>query len=270
MLMPHPPSPLSLGAEHGTTLMEMLVTMLAGIIVLGALLATLEFSLRQEAQISDRVQSNRIGRLAMTKMVDELHSACTGFGATAIQAPPAGTVTAPLASTGPVDLWFLSAYGNASSGKAVPIPSEHDVHWEATGALTTAGRPLGTLTDYSFANTGGEAPTWTFPKLETKNATARLLAANVIPPAIEVEGKKALFQYYDYNASGQLEILKWAEIPHSVEEQEVAKVAIGFTQAPENGNTQVELDRTAAFSDSVVLRFNPSETGSEANNDACA
>ena len=267
MLTFYPPSPFSLGSEQGATLTEMLVAMLAGIVVLGALLATLEFSLSQEAKISDKVQSDRIGRAAMTKMVDELHSGCTGFGATAIQAP--ATVTAPLASTGPVDLWFLSAYGNASSGKAVPIPSEHDVHWEATGKLTTTGRPLGTLTDYSFANAGGEAPTWTFPKLEKANATARVLAANVIPPAIEVEGKKALFQYYKYNESGQLTLLKWAEIPVAAAESEVAKVAIGFTQAPENGDTRIELDRTASFSNTVVLRFNPSETGAEANNDAC-
>jgi hypothetical protein len=267
MLMLHPPSPLSPGAEHGTSLMEMLVAMLTAIIVLGALLATLEFSLTQEAQTSERVQANRVGRIAMTKMVDELHSGCTGFGATAIQAP--ATVTAPLATTGPVDLWFLSAYGNASSGSPVPIPSLHDLHWQSTGKLSNTGLTLGTLTDYAFANeAGGEAPSWKFAKLEeAKVTTKRALAYNVIPPAVEVEGKKTLFQYYKYNASGELTLLKASEVSTASTENEIAKVSINFTQASETADTRP--GRTAAFSNSVVLRFNLSETGSEANDHAC-
>src|ERR1700691_5516935 len=53
-----PPSPAE---ERGTTLIELLVAMLTGIVVLFALLAILEFSTNQDARISDRVQANRLG-----------------------------------------------------------------------------------------------------------------------------------------------------------------------------------------------------------------
>ena len=116
--MRHLPPALTPTAEQGTTLIELLVAMLSAMVVLGALLAILEFSTGQETRISDKVQADRIGRAAMARVVDELHSSCTGFGATAIQAPTS-TPKSPLLSSGPADLWFLSAYGNASSGSAV-------------------------------------------------------------------------------------------------------------------------------------------------------
>ena len=63
----HPTSPR---AEHGFTLIELLVAMISALVVVGGLLAILEFSLRQETRISDRTQANRIGRIALTKIVD--------------------------------------------------------------------------------------------------------------------------------------------------------------------------------------------------------
>lgn len=253
-------------AEQGTTLIELLVAMLTAIVVVGALLAILEFSLTQEARISDKVQADKLGRLATTRIVEELHSACTGFGATAIQAP--ATVTSPLATTGPTDLWFLSAYGNASSGKAVPIPSEHDIHWGTPTRTSNTGETLGTITDYAFASTGGEAPKWEFPKLEVGKATTHVIASNVILPLVGAEKVKTLFQYYEYNESGVLTALSTpSAISTAASENDIAKVTINFSQAPEAGDTR--LDRIVPFSDAVVLRFNPTESGSEANNEAC-
>jgi len=144
-------------------------------------------SLRQNARIGDRVQSDRLGRTALNKVVDELRSACTGFGSSAIQAPST-TPTSPLASTGPLNLWFLTAYGSASSGEAaITEVTEHDVVWTSTGTSNT-GEALGKLTDYSWKSTGGEPPNspWTFNAvLSTATATkARVLATNVVPAVI--------------------------------------------------------------------------------------
>src|ERR1700740_3101773 len=144
-------------SERGFTLMETLMAMVTGVIVTGALLAILEVSLRQQTRITDHAQADQIGRTRMNNIVDALHSSCTGFSATAIQAPKE-TPASPLAVTGPVNLWFLSAYGNSSSGAAVLTGvTEHDVNWTSTGTSNT-GLPLGTLTDYSFASTGGTSP----------------------------------------------------------------------------------------------------------------
>lgn len=251
--------------------METLVAMVTGVIVTGALLAILEVSLRQQTNITDRAQADQIGRTAMNNVIDELHSSCTGFSAAAIQAPGT-TPSSPLAATGAVNLWFLSAYGNSSSGAATLTGvTQHDINWTSTGTSNT-GLPLGTLTDYSFASTGGSSPKWTFPTLSVANAKARVLAKNVVPP--QISGVSTIFQYYKYNESsasstfGQLEPLASSEIPLlTATAEKVAKVAINFTQAPEGGDTR--LNRTANFSDTVVLRFNPTETGSEASNIPC-
>ncbi|HYM44885.1 MAG TPA: hypothetical protein VES65_01825 [Solirubrobacteraceae bacterium] len=269
---------LTPGAEHGVTLVELVVAMATGVVVTGALLAIVVISLRQEARITDKAQADQIGRTAMSNVVDELHSSCTGFGAAAIQGP-ASTPTSPLAATGPVNLWFLSAYGGSSSGAAVLSGvTEHDINWTSTGTSDT-GETLGTLTDYAFASTGGASPKWTFPTLSVANAKARVLAKNVIPP--QVSGAATVFQFYKYDnnsassTDGQLVALAAGELPVAQATAEkaqaaaktLAKVTIGFTQAPEGQDTRI--DRTASFASAVVLHFDTSETGSEVVNSPC-
>jgi type II secretory pathway pseudopilin PulG len=256
---------LTPSAEQGFTLIELLVSLVVSIVVLGAILATLEFALRQETNITDRVDANQIGRTALSTIIAELHSSCTGFGATAIQAP-ASKPTEPLASTGPVDLWFLSSFGNSSSEEAVlKGVTEHDIHWVSTGKSNT-GRTLGTLTDYAFKSEGGSSPNWTFPELKVANAKAKVLAMNVIP--LEIAGVSTIFQYSKYNNKGEELALKSSELPTATANKEVAKVTTTFTQAPTNGDTR--LGRTANLSDSAVLRFNSTQVGAEVVNNPCA
>lgn len=268
----HLPPPLATTAEHGFTLIELLVAMALSIIVLLALLAILEFSVGQETRISDRVQADRTGRLAMTTMVNELHSSCTGFGTTAIQAP-ASTPTSPLASSGSYDLWFLSAYGNASSGKALLTSvTEHDINWTKTSTSKAGSLPLGTLTDYSFASTGGSSPNWEFPALTVANAKKSVLATNLIPVQV-AKVSQPIFHYFKFTTpeSGTLVELKpeGVIIPTAATANEVVKVTIAFEQAANDGNTAKGYT-PVAFNDSVVLRFNPAETGPEAEDQPCA
>jgi hypothetical protein len=237
--------------------------MVTSIAVIGALLAIVEFSLAEDARVTDRVQADQAGRTALTRITDELHSSCIGFGATAIQAPSV-TPTSPLATTGAVDLWFLSAYGNASSANAVLTGvTEHDIKWTSTGTSNT-GQTLGTLTDYRFPSTGGSAPNWQFPALNIANAHAVVLSKNAVPP--QISGTSTIFQYSKYNATGQLSALTSGELPSVTEKGEVAKVTISFSQAPEDGDTRA--DRIANLSDSVLLRFNSSQPGTQ--NRPCA
>jgi hypothetical protein len=254
-----------LTAADGFTLVELLVSMLTAMVVIGAALGMFEVTTREESRITDRVQVDQIGRLAMSKLIDELHSSCTGFGATAIQGP-SSTPTSPLASTGPADLWFLSAYGNPSSANAVLSGvTEHEIHWAPTGTSNT-GEALGTLTDYAFPSNGGSAPNWTFPELTIANAEAHRLARNVIAP--KISGVATLFQYYKYSSNGQAVALSAAELPTATANKEVAKVTVSFTQAPEDGDTRS--GRLTNLSDSAVLRFNSTVNGSVNQNTPCA
>ena len=253
-------SALRLRAADGFTLMELLVAMICGLIITGALLAMLEFSLRQDSRISDRVQTDRIGRIALNKVVDELRSSCTGFGATPIQAPST-TPSSPLASTGGANLWFLLGYGNTTIGKAVITGMvQHDINWTQTSESGSV--KLGTLTDYGFTGSG-ESPSWTFPSLIAGNAAAKVLAKNVSP----LEGT-TIFKYFKYDTNpkdttyGELVQLGSGELPPTTTTAKtIAKVEVAFRQAPENGDLRA--GHTTNFSGSVVLRFTPPETGAE-------
>jgi type II secretory pathway pseudopilin PulG len=251
-------------AEHGFTLLELLMGMVTSIVVVGALFAILEISLTQASRIADRTQADQAGRNVMNKVIDELHSSCTGLGSTAIRAPSA-SLEKPLESTGSKSLWYLSAYGNSSSGNAViEKVVEHDLVWSANAKKSNTGKELGTLMDYAFTGSGS-APNFTFPTLKAENATKTVLSKTVIPP----ESSSEIFQYYTYenkassSTKGQLVLHKSGETISEATAKEIAKVTVTFTQAPESEDTRV--DRTASFSSSVVFRFDPTEATSEEN-----
>jgi hypothetical protein len=207
----------------------------------------------------------------MTSIIDRLHSSCTGFGATPIQGPSTAPVS-PLKESGPNDLWFVSAYGSASSGKAVIEKAfEHDIHWGAPTEKSDTGETLGTLTDYAFESSEKTGPAygtkWQFPELKygVAGSTKNVLAKNVIPPKL----LGAIFQYYKFSSPTSGELVPISEkIPAAAAADEVAKVAVTFEQAPESGNTKKGYG-VASFSDAVVLRLNASETTTEAKNEPC-
>jgi len=251
-------NPRTLASEDGITLVELLVAMIMSVIIIAGLIAVFTVTLRQSSRITNQVQANRKGRVTLTKAIEELHSACTGLNTLPIQAPST-TPSSPLAASNAVNLWFLSAYGNKTSAEPViGEVTEHDLNWTATKTSST-GLSMGTLTDYSFVATGGEAPTWTFPALNTANATAKVIGTNVIAPS----GK--LFEYQTYNTSGKL--TEVAVPLTATAAKTVANVKISLTQAPDSGDTRT--GRTAKLSDSVLLRFSPGETGTEVENTPC-
>jgi hypothetical protein len=257
-----------ISAEHGFSLVEMLVAMLSATVVMIALVAVLEFSTSQQSRINDRVQADRLGRIAMTRMIDELHSSCTGFGENALQGP-SSTPTSPLALTGALNLWFISAYGSATSKNALPTTVyEHDLNWSKNASKE--GVSLGTLTDYSFpskANTGPKfAKTWEFPELKVANAKATILSKNVVAPVIS--GAETVFQYYTVSTETGVFSPLTSNISHEAIENNIVKVAINFTQVPEDES--VKLSRAVPYSDAVVLRLNPAETGTTVQDEPCS
>ncbi len=252
--------------ERGLTLIELLVSMTAGAVVVAGATLVLVVALRQNTRVTDAVQADSIGRTALNQIVDELHSSCTGFGSYSIQAPST-TPTSPLVSTGPLSLWFMTAYGSKTSGEAaVKQVTLHDIVWSSTG-LSNTKEALGKLIDYSWNSTGGEPPNsaWSFNNVlspATANVT-RVVATNVVPAE-----PSQVFTYWQYDTTptdktfGELVQLAPAELPPTtITAKRIAKVTIAYTQAPERGDTRK--GHTASFSDSVVLRLTPTESNSE-------
>jgi len=256
----------TLAAEHGTSLLEMLVAMASATIIMIAMVALLEFTTTQASRISERVQSDRLGRLAMTRVIEELHSSCVGFGSEAIQGPSA-TPASPLETTGPTNLWYVSAYGSATSKSAVEKTVYlHDISWVEEAKKNGQG----TLTDYSFESVAGSGPgtaagNWEFPKLEETTAKKRVLATKVTP--VTISGIKTVFQYYALSSSTGSFTQITEKIAAEASASKVAKVAISFKQAPEGGETK--LGRAVSFNDAVVLRLNPTEIGEGAKDETC-
>ena len=266
MLTPAPTATTRLRDERGFTLVELLVAMICASVVIAALVALFGITLSQSSRLTDRVLADRMGRNGMNTMLEELRSSCTGFGSTAIQAPST-TPVSPLASLGGSNLWFLSAYGNSTSGNAaVSAVTLHDVNWTAVGTSGT-GKQYGTLTDYSFAGSG-ESPNWKFASLSTANATTTsVLAKDVVPPT-----PSTLFHYYRYETLstsekfGELVEAGPSELSSTAANKKIAKVAISYEQAPQPVEGRIPDTReghTTTVSGAVVLRFTPPESATE-------
>lgn len=156
--------------EQGSSMIELLVGMLAGIVVIAAVVGLLTASEHESTRTFSKVDATQRGRVEIEAIESELHSACVGDGAAPIQVGSTGT-----------SLSFVSYYGDQAS----PIPVWHNIAYSG-----------GTLTDYSYA-VGGSAPSWTQGSL----TGTKTLLTNV-----SQNGSEPVFQYFAYqeapNGSG--------------------------------------------------------------------
>lgn len=238
MLMHHQlPADLPVHNESGFTLIELVVALAAGMVVLLALFGILDTTLRHSTALQDRVQANQIGRIAMTKMVDELHSACIS---------PSFTPVQPESS--PTELRFISAVGKEA---VLANAYEHRVVFTENGKN-------GKLTDKIYPSNSGSWPKFLFPTTPTSEV---LLASNV-SKATGVP----VFSYYKYaSASEETETLPLNTIEESsslAEKEklntttaaETAAVKVSFhTETSDNNtlNKGIDLSSQVTFSFSV-------------------
>jgi Tfp pilus assembly protein PilW len=166
-----------LSDESGFTLIELLVAIVSGMVVILALVAVLAIATRDETHLTNVAQATQLGRLAMTKVVDELHSACIAPGFTPIQANSTGA-----------ELRFVNSYGKEAVISKTEV-NEHRIVWnEKTETLT------------NFTYPASKEETWPkFKYSETANPTNGVLIASHVTQ-MESEGKKLpIFQYYSYD-----------------------------------------------------------------------
>jgi hypothetical protein len=156
--------------EHGFTLVELLVAMVAGMVVLFGLASIMIVTLHQTQRTFTTVDATRRARTALANVENNLHSACVA-GKPPIQGVTAGGVTESDAN----NLVFLSYFGDAAN----PTPIWHQL------SFNSAAR---TLVDSTY-NVTGTAPNWTQGTLIARTT----LLTNVIQL-----GANAVFQYYAY------------------------------------------------------------------------
>ena len=231
--------------EEGFTFVELMVAILCGVIVTGALFGIIDISLRQTTRITDRVQATQHGRIAMTKVIEELHSACLAREFAAVQ--PTSTSS---------ELRFATAF----SEKTVVEPteaSEHSIAWSGTYP------GFGRLTDKTFRATNASAcPKFKFEATATP-PNGVIVAENVYAQTKEAK-EVPVFQYYKYSTKASA---GGAEAPTSTltlvplkpkealgeTAASVAAVQVNLTEAPVSNN--LTLNRSAEFSNLVTLAF---------------
>lgn len=162
----------TLRADNGFMLMELLVAIVAGVVVLGALYAIFDVSLRQTTRLSNETAANQDGRTAMAKIIEELHSTCLSPGSTPVQ--PGST---------PSTLIFVSATGASA---VLPGAQKHELSWSESAR---------TLTDAVYENTSGSWPEF---KFEGSSPTSTTQVATHIKKYESGGEAKPIFAYYRY------------------------------------------------------------------------
>lgn len=230
--------PTPLHSEHGFTLVEMLVAMVSGMVVILATLSVLDISISQSSRISERVDADQRGRLAMEKLMLELHSSCIAFATNPVE--PGSTDT---------NIKFVSQSGNEAYFTSV---TKHEV------SLNTATHKL-TDASYVSTNTAAELGTnWNFPA--TATSTQPLLTGAF--QTVEPESGLAIpvFRYYKYQG-GNISTTPEATPISATDAKATAEVTVNFTTSP--SSERIDADRKVELTNTAVLRYDPSSaTGS--------
>jgi Tfp pilus assembly protein PilW len=218
----------ALAGESGFTMIELMVSMVTGLVICFAAYAILTVATEQSAHLTDYTQATQQGRIAMAKIVDALHSACLAPGFAPV-----------LTSSSATELRFINAYSEEAVIPKSQINEQRIVWNEKTE----------TLTDYTYP----AAKEITWPKFEYAStaspASGVILAHNVT--RTESGGKKIpIFQYYSYtdkSSEGTTEgvnelstepIEKGATLTEKTAPT-AASVLITFTAGPSDGTTYV-------------------------------
>jgi type II secretory pathway pseudopilin PulG len=211
--------------DGGFTLVELLMTMLTSLVIMSAIVMMLTTSLRNQDRINKRVDANQRVRPVMTRIIQELHSACIAPRMTPIIGD--GTTNG---STG-TRISFLSKSGAA----VTPTPDLHVISLSGT-----------TLSETVYPATGGAQPgPWTFSP--TPSSTRQLLTQVTAPAS-------GMFQYYDF-VNGQVDTSPTAVPVNASDAAKVAIVKVTLSSSPTKGVSTFDPGSPLVVSNSADLRL---------------
>jgi type II secretory pathway pseudopilin PulG len=220
--------------ESGTTLVELMVAIMAGLVILSALTMVILTTMHGSARVTARVEATQRARIALVRLMEELHSACV--------TPEVAPVK--LGSTGN-SLRFIHQTGS----EVQPIP--------VYSVVSLSG---GTLIQQDYEATG-TPPNW---GQGAAIGSPRTLLTDVspTPPA------SSIFSYYRYENGA---ISKTAQ-KTPLEEPE-AKLTVGvhaaLTAAPEHTPVS-DAGASAAVQNAATLRLTPPSFNEGSPSKPCA
>lgn len=214
--------PSALKDERGTTMAELVVGMAMGSIVMIGLTALIIATLHGNARVDARVEATDNARVAMTRVTEELHSACIS---------PQIAPIREKSSANTLVFWHAAA---GQSNEVLPEP--------VRSSITYSG---GTLTQTDYALTGGASPKWTF----ATTGTSKKILTNVAPAS-----ESGVFTYYRY-LNGGLQQLTAPELSEA-EAATVILVRLGLKASPRT-TPIADAGSAASIYDSATLRLTP-------------
>ncbi len=196
-----------LAEESGFTLVELLVTMLIGIVVFGAALGLTEVSGRSTSRTTDRVETAQRARIAMERMVRQLRSqVCLDSS------------TYPLISADGSSVSFYSDFDN----NPVYKPQKRKLTYVATGT--------GKITEDQWDATTTTGPPWTFSSTVSRSFTLATDVGQI--------GSTPIFRYFN-PAGSQLTAPLSTAVTSPLPANSIARVSqieVAFQMKPSSGN----------------------------------
>lgn len=221
--------------ESGMTLVELLVATSAGIVVMFGIVAALVVTLHATGRVTSRVEANQRARIAMTKVVNQLHSACVT------------PRLAPILEGDDTEITFLHQTGV----EVQPIPIKSTIYLEDE-----------TLKERNYEATGGEVANWTFPESDEPTSTETLATG-----IGTLSTSTPLFSYFAY-ADGQVEANRLTT-PLEEAAARVVQVDIAFQAAPRNTPVADEVGAPTGLQSSVELRLTPPAQNTDVSDLPC-
>lgn len=224
--------------ERGLGMVELLVAVAAGLAVIMGSFTMLNGTLRGSARVTQRVDATQRARPVLTRIMDELHSACV--------APRIAPVLA--GSTG-TSMTFLHKTGSASAIN----PDKR--------MITLTGT---TLSESVYPYSTGQAPDWQYSATPT---TTRLLT-NVGQATID-GAVVPIFRYYAYSTSGQVSTTPLPTPLSAADAARAVQVTVSFAASPSKTRV-VEANTAATVTDTAIFRFSPAAEDAAAVNLPCS
>jgi Tfp pilus assembly protein PilW len=215
--------------ERGTTIIELIVGMAMGMIVLVGLSMTIIVVLHGTSRVDARVEATDNARTMVTRITEELHSACISPQIAPVRSGSTGTE---------LIFWHAAA---GESGAVQPIPVKTKIVYSN-----------GTLTQTDYAKVGGTSPAWLFEGEEGNKGTGttRILLSKVAP----VGSSTSVFNYLRYEG-GEAKTINVSTLGVG-EAAETVTVKIALTASPRS-TPVADKESAATVSNSATLRLTP-------------